>query len=445
MPWNGSGSYILPPAYSPEVNGTVIDAVRYNGLTSDVASGISNTIARDGQNVPSANLPMSGFKHTGAGDGAAAGQYLTYAQATNAYVGGKFGVGVTPTEQLTVAGGVKIQGPSILGGTASQTFSFETPILRYYIGDGTGYDFRLSSRVASATTDRVVFPDSGNVRIDAIGQIRSKNAIGDTGGLRIWSDVSGNGNIFEYFNAALIFGVNDIEVARLTSTGLGLGVTPSYKLHVEALTAVQGVVVQGTNASGIRQDFVTSGTPRGYIGAGATVFTGGGLSDFGIASQGALLFGGVGGVVRGGFDTSGRFYGTGFHNNASSPTGTTSQFIASGTYTPTLTTVSGSSGASVVSSFKWLRVGNVVTVSGVIAFTATGVGTQVQIGISLPLASNLAATGDLAGIGTQEIVGTSNAMAIRADTGNDRANLSYNPAVATAYTIVPVSFQYEVL
>ena len=80
MSWNGAGAYLLNPLYSPEVNGTIIDALRYNGLTTDIATGISNTIAKDGQNVPTANLPMGGFKHTGAADGAGLGDYVTIRQ-----------------------------------------------------------------------------------------------------------------------------------------------------------------------------------------------------------------------------------------------------------------------------------------------------------------------------------------------------------------------------
>lgn len=81
MAWNGLGQFVLNPLYSPEVNGTIIDAVRYNGLTSDLAAGITASIAKNGENVPLANLPMGGFKHTGVAPATAAGQYLEYSQA----------------------------------------------------------------------------------------------------------------------------------------------------------------------------------------------------------------------------------------------------------------------------------------------------------------------------------------------------------------------------
>jgi len=80
MAWNGLGTYILSPVFSPEVNGTIIDAARYNGLTNDIAAGISFCLAKDGENSPIADLPMAGYKHTGVGDASATGQYLAYGQ-----------------------------------------------------------------------------------------------------------------------------------------------------------------------------------------------------------------------------------------------------------------------------------------------------------------------------------------------------------------------------
>lgn len=80
MPWNGIGTFVLDPLYSPEINGTIIDAVRYNGLTEDIAAGLTNAINKAGENVPVANLPMGGFKHTGAAPAVTTGEYPTYEQ-----------------------------------------------------------------------------------------------------------------------------------------------------------------------------------------------------------------------------------------------------------------------------------------------------------------------------------------------------------------------------
>ena len=81
MPWNGSGVYTPPAASFPEVNGTVIDAGRYNPTLNDVAAGITNCLAKDGQNTPTANIPMGGFKFTGAANAAGAGELVTYDKA----------------------------------------------------------------------------------------------------------------------------------------------------------------------------------------------------------------------------------------------------------------------------------------------------------------------------------------------------------------------------
>lgn len=81
MAWNGTGTYNLPAAYTPEVNGTVVDATRYNGATSDIATGITAALAKNGENSATANLRMGGFKLTGMGAATAAGDAVRFEQA----------------------------------------------------------------------------------------------------------------------------------------------------------------------------------------------------------------------------------------------------------------------------------------------------------------------------------------------------------------------------
>jgi len=110
----------------------------------------------------------------------------------------------------------------------------------------------------------------------------------------------------------------------------------------------------------------------------------------------------------------GRLYGSALHNNAGAVTGTTDQYIASGTYTPTLTAVAniGTLSASVA---QWMRVGNVVTVSGHFTGTPSSVGASMQIGISLPIASTFNAFSQGAGTGKQSTNATGETLAIYAD------------------------------
>lgn len=97
----------------------------------------------------------------------------------------------------------------------------------------------------------------------------------------------------------------------------------------------------------------------------------------------------------------GRLYGVALHNNANPVTGTTNQYVASGTYTPTLTNaanITSSSNASLPS--QWTRVGNVVTVTGAVNITPTlssGPGVATELRLSLPIPSTFTAASHAAG------------------------------------------------
>jgi hypothetical protein len=74
MPRSG-GNYNLP-AGNPVVVGTVIDPTWANTTLADIGGELTNSVPRDGQAPPTANLPMGGFKHTGVAAAAAATEYL---------------------------------------------------------------------------------------------------------------------------------------------------------------------------------------------------------------------------------------------------------------------------------------------------------------------------------------------------------------------------------
>lgn len=78
MPRNGSGTYSR--AVSNYVYNTVIDQAQVNSEMDDIATALTASLAKDGQTVPTANLPMGGYKLTGLGAGAGAGQSLRYEQ-----------------------------------------------------------------------------------------------------------------------------------------------------------------------------------------------------------------------------------------------------------------------------------------------------------------------------------------------------------------------------
>lgn len=90
------------------------------------------------------------------------------------------------------------------------------------------------------------------------------------------------------------------------------------------------------------------------------------------------------------WSSTGAFFGTALHNNPTALTGTVNQYVGSGTYTPTLT--NGTNVAASTSAVcQYLRVGNVVTVSGVVAITLTASGVASRMTFSLPIPSTFAA------------------------------------------------------
>jgi hypothetical protein len=116
---------------------------------------------------------------------------------------------------------------------------------------------------------------------------------------------------------------------------------------------------------------------------------------------------------------------------------------AYGTYTPTLTNTTNLDGSTAYSC-QYLRVGDVVTVSGRVDANPTAAGAT-ALGISLPIASNftLAGVSECAGVAFAASVAGQGAN-ISADVTNDRANMQW-VAVDTANRDMIFTFTYRVV
>lgn len=112
-----------------------------------------------------------------------------------------------------------------------------------------------------------------------------------------------------------------------------------------------------------------------------------------------------------------------------------------GAYTPTLTSVANVA-ASTAFQCQYTRVGDVVTVSGKLSLDPTAA-VDTQLGISLPIASNLGAEEDLGGVAACPTIAGQSA-AILGDAANNRATLRY---LAVDVTNQPwaFSFMYRIL
>ena len=139
----------------------------------------------------------------------------------------------------------------------------------------------------------------------------------------------------------------------------------------------------------------------------------------------------------------GRFYGTSLHNNLGAMTGTTNQYVGSGTYTPTLTNVTNVA-ASTAYSCQWIRVGNVVTVSGKVDIDATlSASTTSELGMSLPIASSLTAEEQVGGTAVSDAI-ASDAVRIKADATNDRASFVWK-SISLTNDSFNFTFTYVIL
>jgi len=82
MPRNSSGtaSRVTPPGPGGYVYGDIIDDTIVDSEINDIYKELSNSIDKGGRTTITANLPMSGYKHTGAGLATADTDYTTFIQ-----------------------------------------------------------------------------------------------------------------------------------------------------------------------------------------------------------------------------------------------------------------------------------------------------------------------------------------------------------------------------
>ena len=59
MSYNGSGVFNINTAGQPVVTGTVISSTAFNALTSDLGTGLSTAITKDGQTTATARIPFA--------------------------------------------------------------------------------------------------------------------------------------------------------------------------------------------------------------------------------------------------------------------------------------------------------------------------------------------------------------------------------------------------
>jgi hypothetical protein len=80
-PFNGSGTFDVYTPGNPVITGTAISSTAFNNTINDMASGLSNTLTRDGQAPAIADIPMGSHKITGLASGTATTDAANFGQA----------------------------------------------------------------------------------------------------------------------------------------------------------------------------------------------------------------------------------------------------------------------------------------------------------------------------------------------------------------------------
>lgn len=117
--------------------------------------------------------------------------------------------------------------------------------------------------------------------------------------------------------------------------------------------------------------------------------------------------------------------------------------LCAGTYDPTVTCNSNCDSSSALTDWQFMRVGNVVTVSGALSLDPdTGGPQNVEADATLPFSSDLTSSGDLGGVADVTSGSTNFACAIRGDTSGDEARFDCVGNNHTDERTYAFTFQY---
>lgn len=118
MPFNGSGAFSLIFNWQQDaLNGINISSSRMMGQENDIAAGLSLCITKDGQQTPTASLPMGGFRLTNMGNANSQGNAVSVQDVQNGSVTTLTSVSGADTITANTA-------PSIGSYAAGQCFDF---------------------------------------------------------------------------------------------------------------------------------------------------------------------------------------------------------------------------------------------------------------------------------------------------------------------------------
>ncbi len=253
-----------------------------------------------------------------------------------------------------------------------------------------------------------------------------------TDGFNLQIQVDGTADIIQRENLALRIFTNNTERLTLRSDGRATLGTTTVGIGTNANTILS---LANYGSSAAYASITCSGGQEVILGADTGGVILGAYSNHDVAIRSNNL-------RRVTVHADGRLSGTQLHN-VGTVTGTADQFIASGTWTPTLTAVTNVTGTTAFAG-NWIRVGNVVHCAVQVGVDPTANSASTQVGISLPIASDFTTVVQCSGVGNGGL-STGLTGSVQADATNNRAQLQFTTGADNSNTTWTVVFQYEVV
>ncbi len=339
--------------------------------------------------------------------------------------------------------------------------------------DGTPGTGDMPGRLVFFTTADGASTPTERLRIDSAGTVSMRNDMSAT--FVGTGSISGNTlTITAVSSGTLAVGdrvipgtLDEINII-ITALGTGTGGNGTYTINNSLTVASTNVRGIGSGLNVFRftdtDTAVASGQPIGIIewyGSDASTPGAGVKAYIGVFSDSptpdtSLVFGTSDNIAstqaleRWRIDSTGLLTaktGSGLSISATAVTSpaATDGNVFSGTYTPTITNGTNVT-ASTANISQYMRVGNVVTVSGAVTGITTTASGASDFTITLPIASNFSSTvqcGGSAIFTSATLRGTG--VALNANTASDVVNFVFNAPSASTSQTLPYSFTYRII